>query len=166
MPSNNDFNEHLRQAGERAAVRPGPTAPPLDSIRVEVAKRQRRQAMLTGIAAAVVIIALVPVAAFFLSRGTDDSAVVAVASETAVAEATSTTEAEAAPVEAEPSVGLSETPPVVVAQDVDSDRREVALEENVDVQISVGDRSYSLAVSYTHSPSPRDRQKSRMPSSA
>ena len=141
MPSNNHLPERLTQAGQRAAAgRPGATPPPLDSIRVEVARRQRSHRTLTGVVAALALVAIVPLAAIFFT-GNDDPGVVTAASESeAIADATTpesttTTEAAAAPVPAE-----LDTP---VAQDFDFG---ADLDENVDIQIQIGDRSYSLEV--------------------
>ena len=141
MPSNNHLPERLTQAGQRAAAgHPGATPPPLDSIRVEVARRQRSHRTLTGVVAALALVAIVPLAAIFFT-GNDDPGVVTAASESeAIADATTpesttTTEAAAAPVTAE-----LDTP---VAQDFDFG---ADLDENVDIQIQIGDRSYSLEV--------------------
>ena len=141
MPSNNHLSDRLTQAGQRAAGRTGATPPPLDSVRVEVARRQRSQRTLAGVATALALVAIVPLAAFFLTSG-DDVGVVTAASDAeaaALAEpasqaTTTTTAAAATPLD---------DPDSVVAQGLDfgSD-----LDENVDVQIQIGDRSYSLEV--------------------
>lgn len=143
MPSNDQFSERLTQAGQRAAGRSGATPPPLDTIRVEVARRQRGQRTLTGVVASLALIAIIPVAAFFFTQG-DDAGVVTAASnaEAAVSQATSqdtttTTEATASP--------LVDDLDSADAQDLDLDFGG-DLDENVDVQIEIGDRSYSLEV--------------------
>ena len=141
MPSNNHLSDRLTQAGQRAAGRTGATPPPLDSVRVEVARRQRSQRTLAGVATALALVAIVPLAAFFLTSG-DDVGVVTAASDAeaaALAEpasqaTTTTTEAAATPLD---------DPDSVVAQDLDFGGD---LDENVDVQIQIGDRSYSLEV--------------------
>ena len=66
MPSNNHLSDRLTQAGQRAAGRTGATPPPLDSVRVE-ARRQRSQRTLAGVATALALVAIVPLAAFFLT---------------------------------------------------------------------------------------------------
>ena len=140
MPSNDHLSDRLTQAGQRAAGRSGATPPPLDSIRVEVARRQRSHRTMTGVVAALALVAIVPLAAIFFT-GNDDPGVVTAASESeAIADATTpesttTTEAAAAPVTAE-----LDTP---VAQDFDFG---ADLDENVDIQIQIGDRSYGLEV--------------------
>lgn len=145
MHSTDDFSEHLQRVGQRAATRPGPIAPPVDSIRVEVAQRQRRQRTIAGIAASVVLIALVPLAAFFLTRQAPNSEVVALAAETeAVAAETSstqsptTTQADALPLD-----GASNDSSTANSQAVVDD---VDFEENVDAQITIGGRDYGLEV--------------------
>ena len=88
MPSNDHLSDRLTQAGQRAAGRSGATPPPLDSIRVEVARRQRSHRTMTGVVAALALVAIVPLAAIFFT-GNDDPGVVTAASESeAIADAT------------------------------------------------------------------------------
>ena len=137
MSSNDEFSLELADAGQRVAARSGVIPPPLDSIRVEVARRQRSQRFLTGAVTAVALLAIVPVVAFFFARGGEDPSLVTAASDAAVEQAAATT----SPV----SVAASETPvpDSLATQAGDFD---VDLEENVSVQIQIGDRDYSLEV--------------------
>lgn len=143
MPSNDHLSERLTQAGQRAAGRHGLTAPPLDSIRVEVARRQRSQRTFGGVAVAVVLLAVVPIAAFFFGRSTSDSGVVTAASDGQAAAAVDLDQAAAIEEPPIASSAVGEALDSLNAQDRDF---AADLDENIDVQIQIGDRSYSLEV--------------------
>lgn len=141
MSSNDEFSPELADAGHRLAARPGAIPPPLDSIRVEVARRQRSQRFLTGGLAVLALVAIVPIAAFFFGRSGGDPGVVTAASDTEVSQATDDSATTTSPV----PVAASETPvaDALVSQAGDFD---VDLEENVSIQIQIGDRDYSLEI--------------------
>ena len=143
MPSNDHLSDRLTQAGQRAAGRSGATLPPLDSIRVEVARRQRSQRTFGGVAVAVVLLAVVPIAAFFFGRSTSDPGVVTTASDGQAAAAVDLDQASAIEEPPIASSAVGETLDSLSAQDRDF---AADLDENIDVQIQIGDRSYSLEV--------------------
>lgn len=146
MPSNDDFSEILNQAGRRAAERTGPAAPPLDSISAEVARKQRGRQTLAGVVAVLTLALVVPVAAFFFGRASNAPSVTTAAA-TSAAVAVDEVSSQA-PVGADDAASnefsaVAGNSGDLAAQDQDF---EADLDENVNVQVQVGDREYSLEV--------------------
>jgi len=148
MPSTDDyFENHLRAAGQRAANRSGPVVPPVENIRAEVARLQRRNRIMTGVVAALVLFLAIPVALIAFNR-TSEPDVVTLADDTSLPTDEPASNAEVpTPLAAQVDDADDEDPET---EDTELEDRTgpfgIELDDEIDIQIRSGDQDYGITV--------------------
>ena len=149
MPSTDDyFENHLRAAGQRAANRSGPVVPPVDEIRTEVARLKRRNRVMTGVIAALVLFLAIPVAFVAFDR-TPEADVVTLADG-----ASSPVEDSVAPSVEDPTPVAAQLDDEELTEDDQPDPTTapvaspfgIELDDEIDIQIRSGEQDYGITV--------------------